>query len=99
MGVSHLSSAGLKDLIVDSSDEYIGKAIELASDLPRLAELRAGLRQRLADSPLCDRVRFTTNLEAAYRGMWKRWCDASTGKAEPGDGQRGSLESLHKAES
>jgi predicted O-linked N-acetylglucosamine transferase (SPINDLY family) len=42
--------------------------------LERLSQLRAGLRARLAASPLTDAPRFTKNLELAYRAMWKDWC-------------------------
>jgi protein O-GlcNAc transferase len=26
-------------------------------------------------SPLMDEARFARDLEAAYRGMWRAWCD------------------------
>jgi predicted O-linked N-acetylglucosamine transferase (SPINDLY family) len=71
---SILSTVGLPDLVVADEDAYIARAVALAQDLPRLAELRAGLRQRVVASPLCDAPRFTRNLEAAYREMWRQWC-------------------------
>jgi predicted O-linked N-acetylglucosamine transferase (SPINDLY family) len=43
--------------------------------LPRLVAMRAGLRQRMRQSPLMDGKRFAQNIEAAFRDMWKRWCD------------------------
>ena len=49
-------------------------AVELAHDRSRLCELRATLRDRMQNSPLMDAGRFTRNLEAAYRAMWRRWC-------------------------
>jgi protein O-GlcNAc transferase len=51
-------------------------AVSLASDLPRLAELRAGLRQRVAESPLCDGKRFAENLMEILRQVWRQWCAA-----------------------
>ena len=39
-------------------------------DLPRLADLRATLRQRLEDSPLCDGPAYARNVEDALRAMW-----------------------------
>src|SRR5439155_5088324 len=49
---SHLNNVGLGDLVADSPEAYVRIAIELADDLPRLAGLRAGMRERLATSPL-----------------------------------------------
>jgi predicted O-linked N-acetylglucosamine transferase (SPINDLY family) len=73
-GVSLLSNVGLPQLVAYSVDEYVEKAVALAGDLPRLAALRAGLRDRMQRSPLMDAPRFARSLEAAYRTMWHRWC-------------------------
>jgi predicted O-linked N-acetylglucosamine transferase (SPINDLY family) len=35
--------------------------------------LRAGLRQRMAASPLCDGKRFAANLVIVLREIWRRW--------------------------
>ncbi|MGA2258229.1 MAG: tetratricopeptide repeat protein [Thermoguttaceae bacterium] len=60
--LSHLSSVGLTETIGCDLDDYVELAVSTAGDLPRLAALRAGLRQRVAASPLCDGKRFATNL-------------------------------------
>jgi predicted O-linked N-acetylglucosamine transferase (SPINDLY family) len=73
-GGSTLLGVGLGDLIARSSDEYVDKAVALAEDPARLAELRATLRERLLASPLVDAAKFTRGLEAAYRQMWHAWC-------------------------
>ena len=65
---------GLKECVADSEDDYIAKAVALASDLARLADLRRHLRGKLLISPLCDAREFASDLEAAYRKMWKKWC-------------------------
>ena len=74
--VGHLTAAGLPDLIAPSRDAYLDIAAGLAADLPALAALRAGLRGRMAASPLCDGPRFARTLEAAYRDLWRGWCAA-----------------------
>jgi protein O-GlcNAc transferase len=74
VGLSFLSAVGLPELAATSADEYVNAAVTLASDLDSLARLREGLRSRVAQSPLCDGLRFTRNLEIAYREMWRRWC-------------------------
>jgi predicted O-linked N-acetylglucosamine transferase (SPINDLY family) len=73
-GLSILSNLGLTELAAHDCERYIGIAVDLANNRPRLAELRATLRQRLQDSPLMDAPRFARNVEAAYRAMWQRWC-------------------------
>ena len=60
--LSHLSTVGLAETIARDFDEYVELAVTLAADLPRLAILRAGMRERMAASPLCDGKRFAANL-------------------------------------
>jgi predicted O-linked N-acetylglucosamine transferase (SPINDLY family) len=76
MGVTALSNLGMTELIANTPEEYVAIAARLAGDLDRLAALRAGLRVRMANSPLMNAERFTRNLEAAYRQMWAHWCSA-----------------------
>ena len=82
-GLSLLSNVGLPELAAYSVDDYVEKAAALARDLPRLAALRAGLRERMQRSPLLDAPRFTRNLEAAYRTLWQSWCAQPEGVAAP----------------
>ena len=70
-GLSHLSGVGLTETIAQDLDEYVELAVALAADLPRLAMLRAGLRERMAASPLCDGKRFAGNLLALLREIWE----------------------------
>jgi protein O-GlcNAc transferase len=74
VGASMLSRVGLEGLVADRPQDYIEIAARLAADLPALARLRAELRGRIAASPLCDGPRFTKQLEAAFRTMWREWC-------------------------
>lgn len=74
VGVSLLNSVGLPELIAGSTEQYCALAVGLANDRERLLALRQGLRDRLLSSPLTDNVRFTRNLEKAYRHIWQRWC-------------------------
>src|SRR5574340_155957 len=78
-GASLLTAAGLEEWVATSKEEYIAKAIALASDKPKLAALRAGLRQQVVASPLFDAPRFARNFEDALWGMW-RTCQAERGK-------------------
>jgi len=70
-GAGVLMAAGLGDWIAGSIAEYISKAVALASDVDRLAALRAGLRGQVGASPLFDAMRFARNFEDALWGMWQ----------------------------
>ncbi len=73
-GLSHLSNAGLTETITSNLDQYVQVAMSLASDLPRLKELRSGLRSRMAASTLCDGRRFAQDLMKILREAWRRRC-------------------------
>jgi predicted O-linked N-acetylglucosamine transferase (SPINDLY family) len=74
MSESILSAVGLPELVAANEVEYVEIALQLATDLPRLAERRSALRSAVESSPFCNGVGFTHQLEAAFRGMWKAWC-------------------------
>lgn len=77
---SILTTVGLRELVAYTSDEYVNKAIQWATNPRRLAELRSRLRTQLETSPFCDAVRFTRHLEGSYRHMWRSWCANQTKK-------------------
>jgi predicted O-linked N-acetylglucosamine transferase (SPINDLY family) len=74
-GSSILSNVGLPELVANTPEEYVRLAVCLANDRPRLKDLHATLRQRMQASPLMDAPRFARNVEAAYRQMWRSWCE------------------------
>jgi predicted O-linked N-acetylglucosamine transferase (SPINDLY family) len=63
-------------LIARIPDEYVEIATRLACDPDRLARERATLRQRLLASPLGNPQSYTRAVEALYRTLWTRWCEA-----------------------
>jgi predicted O-linked N-acetylglucosamine transferase (SPINDLY family) len=73
-GKSILSNVGLPELVAQSEKQYQTIAVDLANNLPRLRELRSGLRARMSKSPLTDAAKFTRDLESAYRKVWRTWC-------------------------
>ena len=73
VGVSQMTNLGLPEFIARDTNDYVNIAVALANDLPRLAELRAGMRERLKNSPLMNVPRFTKNLEEAYDVIWKKY--------------------------
>jgi protein O-GlcNAc transferase len=75
VGVSLLHGIGLDALIAATPDEYRRLAIDLARDQARLGDYRSTLRQRMRSAPVTDAARFARDVEAAYRDMWRKWCD------------------------
>lgn len=73
VGVSQMTNLGLPELIARDTNDYVNIAVALANDLPRLAALRLGMRERLKNSPLMNVTRFTKNLEDAYEVIWKKY--------------------------
>lgn len=76
LGSSILMGVGHPEWIARTEDEYVELAVALASDLPRLAALRAGLRTEMQASPLMDEPGFAHKVEAAYREMFRRWVES-----------------------
>lgn len=74
--LTHLSTIGLTETIARDPDHYVDLATSLAGDLKGLASLRAGLRTRVASSPLCDRERFARNFQHVIRDVWQEWATA-----------------------
>jgi len=78
-GLSILSNLALAELVARSADDYLRVAVDLATELPRLAALRASLRSRMEASVLMDASRFARGIEDAFRAMWCEWCEAPQG--------------------
>jgi predicted O-linked N-acetylglucosamine transferase (SPINDLY family) len=68
--LSHLSNVGFTDSIARDFDSYINTAVCLAGDLDELARIRAGLRQQMERSPLCDGPRFAEAFCGLIRQVW-----------------------------
>lgn len=95
---THVHNAGFPEWVAESWEEYVKKVSDLASDREKLAELRVGLRDNVAASPLCDGARFGAALGSAFRSMWVAYAegclkeDAIAVMIPEGDLTVGSLE-------
>ena len=85
-GATIMGSLGLGDWVAGTRADYVTKAIERAADIEALAKLRAGLRARMAASPLCDARGLCVELERVYGKLWQRYLDREE-----------AIESLQKA--
>jgi predicted O-linked N-acetylglucosamine transferase (SPINDLY family) len=72
-GASILHAVGLDDWVTEDAPGYVARAVAAASDLGALAALRAGLRDRVAASPLRDAHGLARQVETAYQALWEQW--------------------------
>lgn len=82
VGASLLHGVGMDELVADSPQAYRQLAADLAGDPRRLAACRADLRSRMRQAPLTDAAGFMRSIEAAFRDMWRRWCERESGAGE-----------------
>lgn len=72
-GYSLAVNLGLEaELCAENAEDFCGRTVQLATDLERLATLRASLRDRLEHSPLMDSPRFARNFERTLREVYHR---------------------------
>ena len=79
-----LSAAGVTGTVARDADGYVAIVHALGADRAGLSTLRAGLRQRLAASPLCDGGQLAADLGSALRRIWRE-------RTMPASGTQGSL--------
>ncbi len=86
-GKSHVSRVGvclnkaldLEELIGRDTEHYIQIAVDLAADTERVREIRKSMRQRIAQSLLCDQPAFARHFEALLRNAWQAFCADKNG--------------------
>lgn len=69
VAASQLNALGLNELIVDSSEAYFNKALELAIRPDLLKEIRSQLEVNRYNSPLFDTKQYVKDLESIYLGL------------------------------
>jgi predicted O-linked N-acetylglucosamine transferase (SPINDLY family) len=74
VGVSLLGAAEMPEWIAASDEEYVQIAVRAASDRKALESVRAGLRERVSRSPLCDARAYAKRFHGAIRSCWREWC-------------------------
>lgn len=73
-----LQAAGLGVCIADGVESYLNRAIELSSDVDRLAAIRLRLRQMVTQSRVCAADGYARNIGRVYRAVWRKWCAQAT---------------------
>ncbi|MDO9710126.1 O-linked N-acetylglucosamine transferase, SPINDLY family protein [Paracraurococcus lichenis] len=67
---SLVRAAGLPEMVCDTPEDYVRRAVDLGQDRTRLAPLRARLVAGRRGSLLFDTPRLVRSLEDLFRGMW-----------------------------
>jgi predicted O-linked N-acetylglucosamine transferase (SPINDLY family) len=67
---SHLTNAGCGQFVAADFTQYVELAVDWASRLDELAELRRTLRGQVQRSPLCDGPGFARDLLALIQEHW-----------------------------
>ncbi len=78
IGTSLMMNLGLPEWVATDEDDYIDKACAFAGDPPALVPLRAGMRERMRNSPVMDGAGFARGVEGAYREMFFKWANGAT---------------------
>ncbi len=72
---SLVTSAGVPELICQTPDDYVARAVALANDPAQRAALREKLLANRATSVLFDTPLLVSSLEGLYAGMWQDFVD------------------------
>jgi predicted O-linked N-acetylglucosamine transferase (SPINDLY family) len=72
--VSFLAHLGLREFITENEDTYVKLGVLLSQNIPALAAMRAGMRERFVGSVLGYPGVTAAGLEYGLRQMWQRWC-------------------------
>jgi predicted O-linked N-acetylglucosamine transferase (SPINDLY family) len=73
-GASILGHVGLEAFIANDAADFVQKGVSWAGNLAALADLRAGMRERFANSAMGQPALVAAGVERTLRIMWQRWC-------------------------
>jgi predicted O-linked N-acetylglucosamine transferase (SPINDLY family) len=73
-GAAILGRLGLDEFVAKDAADFQQKGLSWANDHAALAAMRAGMRDRIEQSPIRRPAVIAAGLESAFRTMWQRWC-------------------------
>lgn len=76
-----MHALSLDRFVAETPEQYVEIAVAAAGETEMLAELRAGMRDRMAATPIGDVERYVRGVEAIYRDIWRAWCAGKTDAA------------------
>jgi predicted O-linked N-acetylglucosamine transferase (SPINDLY family) len=83
VSASLLHRVGLEPLVAQDEEGYVKNAVELASDVDRLAALRAEIRPAFEASPLRDEAGFAARFATMIERVWAERGDADQPASTP----------------
>jgi len=73
-GATVLRHVGLDSFVAEGKEQFVEMGLRWAGDLDALAEIRSGLRERFAKSPISHPEVIAASMAEAFRIIWRRWC-------------------------
>ena len=73
IGVANTGPMGLDELITESWDDYVERAVELTADVQALDRLRQSVRARFDASGRRDELGFTRRFEGVLADLFNQW--------------------------
>lgn len=74
-GASILRNAGVEELLVENDINYVRRTVQIARSPELIGAYHSGLRANVRQSPLMDKKQYMQELEAAYRTIWRNFCN------------------------
>lgn len=96
-GYSLLMNAGLGELCAFTAEEYVQKAVELASDKERLCKYHQTIRSQLLASPVMQAANYMGEMEQAFTRIHLEWWEREMTEEERWQSQQGEAQELSKA--
>lgn len=84
MGMAMLRAIGRIEWVTDTIPGYIDCAVRMASRPAQLARWREAQRRQMAQSRLMDERAFVSDVEMAYRAIWRERCGVMDAQIQTG---------------
>ena len=79
--LAYLAHLGLSSFLADDDATFVNLGVFLSQNLPTLAAMRAGMRERFTSSVVGYPGVVAAGLELALRKMWVQWCEGKPPEA------------------
>lgn len=81
-GSAIVTHTGMAEFSAHDPEDYLRIASDLANDPERLTSLRRTLRDTIRSSHILDARGHAAEVEAAYRKIWRQWCERKIEKTQ-----------------